>query len=144
MFVARDKDNSLFLYGFKPTRQIDDTWYDWDDGDRTGIIELDKDLFPMLTWEHEPIEVIVCDTMGDEIMPIADKSNPIKFESCGNHLRNLLTPYQWLIDIVQNYLDGNIAGGDIKDFLKNKNLQEGIDNIIEFSKNDKLENINWR
>ena len=82
--------------------------------------------------------------MEKKIIPTPDKSNPIKFESCGNHLRNLLTPYQCLIDIIQNYLDENISVGDIKDCLKDKNLQEGINNIIEFSKSDKLENINWR
>lgn len=70
MFVARDKDNSLYLYQFKPTRQLD-TWYDWDDGDRSGIIELDENCFTNLKWQDEPIEVITVDK--GEFLKFIDK-----------------------------------------------------------------------
>lgn len=214
MFVARDKDNTLYLYigPTAPTKSgspKDDIWHC---DANCEFIKIDNSLFPELKWENDPIEVSIVPSMIDKVQTklaesvddyfdyvshvqdihpyskekeqkyydnmcwrwqdwnsvkydhpstwdlnfydykkqennttsIPDKSNPIKFESCGNHLRNLLTPYQCLIDIIQNYLDGNIAVGDIKDFLKDKNLQEEINNIIEFSKSDKLENINWR
>lgn len=74
MWIARDECGDLFLYEFKPTkRKIEGTWYDWDDGDRFGIIQLDKSLFPDLSWDNEPIEVeltkvdrhfIQCDKCG--------------------------------------------------------------------------------
>lgn len=60
MWVARDEDGSLYLYGFEPTRNdIDGTWYDWDDGDRYEIISLDESLpqFRDLKWEDDPVEV---------------------------------------------------------------------------------------
>lgn len=50
MFVARDKDNSLYLYYTKPTR-INEEWVA-DDG-----FLINSELFPELKWEDEPIEV---------------------------------------------------------------------------------------
>ena len=54
MWVARDKNGELYLYEFKPSkREIDGTWYDWDNGDRYGIIRLSRGLFPNVIWEDE-------------------------------------------------------------------------------------------
>lgn len=68
--------------------------------------------------------------------------DPIKFESCGNHLRNLLTPYANLICLVEHLNNKEI---DRKMFEKlTKDCQKGLDAIIEFSKSDKMEQLNWR
>ena len=61
MWVARDKNGELYLYEFKPSkREIDGTWYDWDNGDRYGIIRLSRGLFPNVIWDDkEALEVEV-------------------------------------------------------------------------------------
>lgn len=59
MWVARNKDNSLWVSNTKPIRTKDkgNKGY-WDYDDFYGILEIkDKSLFPDLTWEDEPIEV---------------------------------------------------------------------------------------
>lgn len=61
LYIARDKNKSLHLYGFKPIR-CTDTWYDWNEGDMYGIIELDSQMFPNITWEHDPIEISIVPT----------------------------------------------------------------------------------
>ena len=54
MWVARDKNGGLYLYKFKPSkREQDGTWYDWDNGDRYGIMCLSRERFPNVTWEDE-------------------------------------------------------------------------------------------
>ena len=60
-------------------------------------------------------------------------------ETLGAHLRNLLSPYQCLLDIIEDVNKGNIR----RDFLtehKCDNLKE----LIEFSQSDKMENTLWR
>lgn len=65
-------------------------------------------------------------------------NNPIKFESCGNHLRNLLTPYANLICLVENLNNKEI---DREMFEKlTKDCQKGLDAIIEFQKLKKWNN----
>lgn len=60
-------------------------------------------------------------------------------ETLGAHLRNLLTPYKTLLDLVENINNGTIP----VDFLKKLNYNN-INEIIEFSHSDKMENTLWR
>ena len=73
-----------------------------------------------------------------------DKGNPTEFESLGNHLRNLLSPYQTLVDVVQEYNNGVFDESKFKNIIGNAQLQEGVDKVVEFSKHPKMEQINWR
>ena len=74
----------------------------------------------------------------------ANKGNPTEFESLGNHLRNLLSPYQFLVDVVNAYNDGEFDESEFKNIIGNAQLQDGIDKVVEFSKHPKMEGINWR
>lgn len=49
-WVARDENNSLYLYGKRPVRDHNE-WIE------ETVIILDDDLLPDLTWDSEPIEV---------------------------------------------------------------------------------------
>lgn len=60
-------------------------------------------------------------------------------ETLGAHLRNLLSPYQCLLDIIEDINKGNIN----PDFLK-KYKCDNIKELIEFSQSDKMENTLWR
>lgn len=60
-------------------------------------------------------------------------------ETLGAHLRNLLTPYKSLLDLVENVNKGNIS----LDFFK-KYKFDNIKELIEFSYSDKMENTLWR
>lgn len=60
-------------------------------------------------------------------------------ETLGAHLRNLLTPYRTLIDLVNDVVNGNF---DI-DVFKKINC-DNINELIEFSHSDKMENTIWR
>ena len=60
-------------------------------------------------------------------------------ETLGAHLRNLLTPYKTLLNIVKEINNGTMS----TDFLK-KYECNNIDEIIEFSYTDKMENTLWR
>lgn len=54
MWVARDKDNSLYLYDTKPKKHRNNAW----DSDGDGIVHIDDNLFPEVKWEDdEPLEV---------------------------------------------------------------------------------------
>ena len=70
--------------------------------------------------------------------------DPTTFESYGAHMRNLLTPYQNLVCIIQHWLSGDLDENIVKKLLSNYDLQEGVDKLIEFSKSDKLEELNRR
>ena len=74
----------------------------------------------------------------------ADKGNPTEFESLGNHLRNLLSPYQTLVNVVQEYNNGEFDESCFKHIVGSVQLQEGADKVVEFSKHPKMEDINWR
>lgn len=57
MWIARDKDNSLWLYDEKPVRnEKEEDWTIASPTD-TAVGVLDKDMFPKLQWEDEPLEV---------------------------------------------------------------------------------------
>ena len=60
-------------------------------------------------------------------------------ETLGAHLRNLLTPYRTLIDLVNDVENGKF---DI-DVFKKINC-DNINELIEFSYSDKMENTIWR
>lgn len=53
LYVARDRDGSLFLYGEKPERDMESgTWI--------GIfIKIDDNLYDYITWEDEPQRVSI-------------------------------------------------------------------------------------
>lgn len=74
--------------------------------------------------------------------------NTNNFESLGAHLRNLLTPYATVIDLLGEILSAN-RNGDEK---KTKELLDALDkydfnniqDIIDFSFIEQMEKINWR
>ena len=74
----------------------------------------------------------------------ADKGNPTEFESLGNHLRNLLSPYQTLVDVVQEYNNGVFDESKFKNIIRCAQIQKGLNKVIEFSKHPKMEQIKWR
>ena len=65
MFLARDKNNDLFLFDDMP-RKGQECWWD-----KTGVdgtyLKLDRRLYPEITWDSEPLAVsIVVDTLTKE------------------------------------------------------------------------------
>ena len=60
-------------------------------------------------------------------------------ETLGAHLRNLLTPYQTLLCLVEDVNSGKM---DIS--VLNKYKCDNISEIIEFSYSNKMENVLWR
>ncbi len=60
-------------------------------------------------------------------------------ETLGAYLRNLLTPYKSLLNLVEEVNKGNISPYFLKKY-KFDNIKE----LIEFSYSDKMENTLWR
>jgi len=60
-------------------------------------------------------------------------------ETLGAHLRNLLTPYSTLLNVVKKINNGTMDVSVLKKFECNN-----IDEIIEFSHSNKMENTLWR
>lgn len=60
-------------------------------------------------------------------------------ETLGAHLRNLLTPYKTLLNLVKDINNGTMDVSVLKKYECNN-----IDKIIEFSYSDKMENTLWR
>lgn len=60
-------------------------------------------------------------------------------ETLGAYLRNLLSPYKSLLNLVEEVNKGNIS----PDFLKEYKF-DNIKELIEFSYSDKMENTLWR
>lgn len=59
MWVARDKDNSLFLYREKPIEKTNGSNPQWLTTS-FHVIRLDSDLFPSVKWEDkEPTRVTI-------------------------------------------------------------------------------------
>lgn len=63
MYLARDKDNDLYLFNERPHRSKDCWWAS------TGIdgtyLKMDKSLYPEVTWDSEPLAVaLVIQTEG--------------------------------------------------------------------------------
>ncbi len=70
------------------------------------------------------------------------------FESCGEHLRNLLTLYCNLLENFKSLKLHKEEGNkdefnNVLDFLMNNDF-DNINDIIEFSKIDQMEKANWR
>lgn len=58
MWIARDKDGSLWLYDEKPIREEKcSVWINESNITDEGIGVLQPTMFPSLKWEDEPIEV---------------------------------------------------------------------------------------
>lgn len=61
MWVARDKDEDLWLYTDKPKRSQTNCWWEADTQtnplDADEVMLINRELFPDLSWEDEPIEV---------------------------------------------------------------------------------------
>lgn len=53
MYVARDKNGSLWLYSEKPHREILDVWW----SESGNSMQINSEEFPQLKWKDEPIEV---------------------------------------------------------------------------------------
>ncbi len=74
--------------------------------------------------------------------------NTNNFESLGAHLRNLLTPYANLIELVGELLkaDKNNDERDMEVIISvlNKCNYNNIQDIIDFSFIEQMEKINWR
>ena len=60
-------------------------------------------------------------------------------ETLGAHLRNLLTPYNTLLNLVKDVNNGTMDVSVLK-----KYKCDNISKIIEFSHSDKMENTLWR
>ena len=55
MWLARDKDNNLYLYNFKP-HKVDEDW--WGPIDLENTLPIDNSKFPEVKWsDEEPIKV---------------------------------------------------------------------------------------
>lgn len=60
-------------------------------------------------------------------------------ETLGAHLRNLLTPYKTLLSLIKDVNNGTMDVSVLKKYECNN-----INEIIEFSNSDKMENTLWR
>lgn len=59
-------------------------------------------------------------------------------ETLGNRLRGLLTPYKCLIESIKS------DNPEVLNFIRTRSdFQEGLDRLIEFSKSDIMESINY-
>ena len=62
LWIARNKDGSLALFSYKPWKIRYDTF----DKLRGDFIELDKKLYPEVTFDNSPIEVELVIKKQDE------------------------------------------------------------------------------
>ena len=60
-------------------------------------------------------------------------------ETLGAHLRNLLTPYKTLLSLVEDVSNGKIGISFLKIYKC-----DNIDEIMEFSHSNKMENTLWK
>lgn len=59
MWIARDKNDCLFLYKSKPIKNLELNSLQWETAHLDALI-LDSDLFPSVKWEdNEPTKVII-------------------------------------------------------------------------------------
>jgi hypothetical protein len=57
MYLARDKNNDLYLFKIFPERRRECWWADCElDG---SYLRLEKNLYPEVTWDTEPMEVSI-------------------------------------------------------------------------------------
>lgn len=65
MWIARDKNDCLFLYKSKPIKNLELNSLQWETAYLDALI-LDPDLFPSVKWEdNEPTKVIIRLTQYD-------------------------------------------------------------------------------
>ncbi len=57
MFIARDKNNDLYLFNELPVRGNECWWAE--SGLDGSYLRLDKSLYPELTWESNPLRVAI-------------------------------------------------------------------------------------
>lgn len=73
MWVARDKDGTLWLFEEMPQRitgdiyKDDGWWCNEDTSQNFGYCMLDSNLFPNLKWEDEPFEVQIIPQITPEL-----------------------------------------------------------------------------
>lgn len=56
IWIARDEDGSLFLYDRKPIGKNSTAWLM---SPNCMYERIDEDWFPEVTWESEPIELVI-------------------------------------------------------------------------------------
>ena len=56
IWIARDKDGRLFLYEKKPIGRDSTSWLI---SPNSNNEEIDDDWFPEVTWDTEPIELVI-------------------------------------------------------------------------------------
>ena len=56
MWIARDKDGSLWLYGAKPIKFVN---MFVEDGENETLGTINNSQFPEVTWENSPKELII-------------------------------------------------------------------------------------
>lgn len=90
MWIARDKDGSLWLYNEKPTRdEKGSCWINESNITNEGLCTLQPTMFPELKWEDEAMEVDLlpkCKTNKTEIT--VTRENIIFNDSYWTALRN--------------------------------------------------------
>lgn len=79
------------------------------------------------------------DVMYEAIMMVREEKE--SRESLGDHLRNMIQPYQTLVNVVGEYKKGNITK-EMFDKLTD-NQQPFVDNIVDMSKDERFENHKW-
>lgn len=57
MWVARDKDGELRSYNSPPTRNEEGGY--WVDSDLEGSVKIDSTSFSYVTWESDPLLIVV-------------------------------------------------------------------------------------
>jgi len=55
MYLARDKNNDLYLFYGKPRRGRECWWAE--EGVDGTYLKIEKSLYPEVTWDSEPLEV---------------------------------------------------------------------------------------
>ncbi|MBN1140191.1 MAG: hypothetical protein JXB25_00115 [Deltaproteobacteria bacterium] len=63
MYLARDKNNDLYLFGRKPVRGKE-CW--WAEGGIDGsYLKMENSLYPQVTWDSEPLLVALVIPAGE-------------------------------------------------------------------------------
>ena len=57
MYLAREKNNDLYLFYNKPHRGRECWWAE--EGVDGTYLKIEKKLYPEVTWESEPVEAIL-------------------------------------------------------------------------------------
>lgn len=57
LWIARDKDNSLFIYSKEPIKNYNS--YIYAPGDDLNSVSIPEELYPELTFENSPKQLII-------------------------------------------------------------------------------------